>query len=182
MELSSGQLMEYYNSYNWKVDRQVYEERIYRKTASLFKTAAEAGAILGGAPEEAVQALSTYGYNIGMAFQIVDDILDVRGNADEIGKPVSNDLLQGVLTLPTIMLLEQYSKENPIKELFSNRGRQSYLKEALDMIQSSSIVNECYAEAEDYCTRAKEAISPLPKSPALTSLQTLADYVTERRR
>ena len=182
MELSSGQLMEYYNSYNWKVDRQVYEERIYRKTASLFKTAAQAGAILGGAPEEAVQALSTYGYNIGMAFQIVDDILDVRGNADEIGKPVSNDLLQGVLTLPTIMLLEQYSKENPIKELFSNRGRQSYLKEALDMIQSSSILNECYAEAEDYCTRAKEAISPLPKSPALTSLQTLADYVTERRR
>ena len=182
MELSSGQLMEYCNSYNWKVSRQVYEERIYRKTASLFKTAAESGAILGGAPEEAVQALSAYGYNIGMAFQIVDDILDVRGNADEIGKPVGNDLLQGVLTLPTIMLLERYSNENPIKELFANRGQQSYLKEALGMIQGSSIVNECYAEAEGYCARAKEAISPLPKSPALTSLQTLANYVTERRR
>lgn len=182
MELSSGQLMEYCNSYNWKVDRKTYEERIYRKTASLFKTAAETGAILSGAPEQAVQALSSFGYNIGMAFQIIDDILDVQGNVDEIGKPVGNDLLQGVLTLPTIMLLERCSKDNPIKALFANPGRNSHLDEALAMIHNSTIVNECYAEAEDYCNKAKEAISPLPESPALNSLQTLADYVTERRK
>ena len=182
MELSSGQLMEYCNSYNWKVDRKIYEERIYRKTASLFKTAAESGAILSGAPEVAVQALSSFGYNIGMAFQIIDDILDVQGNVDEIGKPVGNDLLQGVLTLPTIMLLERQSKDNPIKDLFANPGRNRHLDEALDMIQNSNIVNECYAEAEDYCNKAKEAISILPESPALNSLQTLASYVTERRK
>ena len=86
MELSSGELLEYFNTNNWNQSREEYIDRIYRKTASLFRTAAETGAILGGAPEDAVQALDRYGYNIGMAFQIVDDILDVQGDAGEIGK------------------------------------------------------------------------------------------------
>ena len=111
MDLSSGQLLEYFNGHNVDQTRQLYEDRIYRKTASLFRTAAESGAILGGAPEEGIDALSQYGYNIGMAFQIVDDILDVSGDAEEIGKPVGNDLLQGVLTLPSIKLLERHPND-----------------------------------------------------------------------
>ena len=98
MQLSSGELLEFFNTNNWRQSRDDYNNRIYRKTASLFHTAAESGAILSGAPEETVRALEEYGYNIGMAFQIVDDILDVQGSAEEIGKPVGNDLLQGVLT------------------------------------------------------------------------------------
>lgn len=182
MDLSSGQLLEYFNSHNIEQNRKLYEERIYLKTASLFQTAAEAGAILGGAPESVVQALTSYGYNIGMAFQIVDDILDVGGDAAEIGKPVGNDLLQGVLTLPTIKLLERYSEGNPIRELFANREEKGYLQKALDMIQGSTIIEECYAEAEGYCAKAQEAIAVLPEGPALDSLRILASYVTERRR
>ena len=182
MELAAGQIAEYFSCYNAERARELYQDRIYRKTASLFCTAAETGAILGNAPEQHVQDLKTYGYNVGIAFQVVDDLLDVEGDADLLGKPVGNDLLQGVLTLPTIMLLERQSKDNPIKDLFANPGRNSHLDEALDMIQNSNIVNECYAEAEDYCNKAKEAISILPESPALNSLQTLASYVTERRK
>ena len=182
MELSSGQLMEYFNSHNWKVDRKSYQERIYRKTASLFRTAAEAGAILGGASEEDIQALSNYGYNIGIAFQIVDDILDVKGSSDEIGKPVGNDLLQGVLTLPTIMLLERYPDENPIKKLFANPDEHQYLTQALDMIQNSKIIEDSYAEAESYCAKAQNAIAYFADCPALTSLKYLVEYVTERRK
>ena len=113
MELSSGELAEYFSTNNWRQTKEDYNNRIYRKTSSLFRTAAESGAILSGAPEATVGALQEYGSNLGMAFQVVDDILDVEGDTDEIGKPVGNDLLQGVLTLPGIMLLERYPKRTP---------------------------------------------------------------------
>ena len=182
MELSSGELLEYFNSNNWKQSEDDYNDRIFRKTASLFRTAAETGAILGGAPEETVQALQRYGYNIGMAFQIVDDILDVQGNPDEIGKPVGNDLLQGVLTLPSIMLVDRYPKENPVEELFqrNNGGSGDSLKRALEMIQNSNIIEDCYAVARNYCIKADEAIELLPDGLAHRSLADLAHYMMER--
>ena len=184
MELSSGELLEYFSSNNWKQSREEYSDRIYRKTASLFRTAAETGAILSGIPEETVQALHSYGYNIGMAFQIVDDILDVQGNAEEIGKPVGNDLLQGVLTLPHIMLMERYPEENCIEELFQRDDPASAegLKKVLELIQNSGIIEDCYAVARDYCLKASEAIDSLPQSPAQSSLAELSSYVMERTR
>jgi len=182
MELSSGQLMEFFNTRNPDVDRKTYEGRIFRKTASLFQTAAETGAILGGAPENAVQALKQYGYNVGMAFQIVDDILDVKSTAAEMGKPVGNDLLQGVLTLPTLMLLERYPDDNPIPKLFAAPDQRQHLDKALSMIQNSDIIDRCYADAEAYCRRATSDLSALPFSPSRDSLLTLAGYVTTRRK
>ena len=184
MELSSGELLEYFNSNNWKQSEDDYNDRIFRKTASLFRTAAETAAILGGASEETVQALQRYGYNIGMAFQIVDDILDVQGNPDEIGKPVGNDLLQGVLTLPSIMLMDRYPKDNPVEELFqrNNGGGDDSLRRALEMIQNSDIIADCYAVARDYCSKADKAIESLPYGPAHRSLADLAHYMMERTR
>ena len=120
MELASGQLIEFFTTFDPSKARRLYDERIYRKTASLFCTSAETGSILSGAPENHVQALRRYGYNVGMAFQIVDDLLDIQGDASEIGKPVGNDLLQGVLTLPTIMLIERYPDDHPIDRLFAS--------------------------------------------------------------
>ena len=182
MDLSSGQLMEYFNGHNVEQTRQLYEDRIYRKTASLFRTAAESGAILGGAPEEGIEALSQYGYNIGMAFQIVDDILDVSGDAEEIGKPVGNDLLQGVLTLPSIKLLERHPTDNPVRALFANPGNRENLLESLAMMQESDILEECEAEAEEYCARALRILEGVPDTPARESLRILASYVTKRQR
>ena len=181
MDLSSGQLMEYFNGHNVDQTRQLYEDRIYRKTASLFRTAAESGAILGGAPEEGVEALSKYGYNIGMAFQIVDDILDVSGDAEEIGKPVGNDLLQGVLTLPSIKLLERHPTDNPVRALFASPGNRENLQESLEMMQESDILEECEAEAEKYCDEALRILEGLPETPARESLRILASYVTKRQ-
>ena len=184
MELSSGELLEYFNINNWRQSREDYNDRIYRKTASLFRTAAETGAILSGSPEETVQALHNYGYNIGMAFQIVDDILDVEGSAEEIGKPVGNDLLQGVLTLPAIMLMERYPDENPVEELFRNGNQDGgkSLSRTLDMIQNSKIIEDCYAITRDYCHKAAESIEPLSGGSSQRSLLDLSAYVTERTR
>ena len=184
MELSSGELLEYFNTHNSNQTREDYNDRIYRKTASLFRTAAETGAILSDAPEETVSALHAYGYNIGMAFQIVDDILDVQGDAAMIGKPVGNDLLQGVLTLPSIMLMERYPDDNPINELFrsDNHRNGDELKRALEMIQNSGIIEDCYEVVRDYSLKASQAMEPLSDSPGRSSLLHLSRYIIDRTR
>lgn len=180
MELASGEIIEYFNCYNPKHARELYHDRIYRKTASLFCTAAETGAVLGGAPEPQIRALREYGYNIGMAFQMVDDLLDVQGDASELGKPVGNDLLQGVLTLPSIMLLERYPENNPIEALFRERTHDSHLQQALEMINNSGIVSDCYAEIRQYCAEAAKVLHILPACESRQSLLTLTDYIWER--
>ena len=182
MELASGQMIEYFSCYNPQQARSLYDDRIYRKTASLFCTAGETGAILSGAPEYQVQALRDYGYNIGMAFQMMDDLLDVQGDASELGKPVGNDLTQGVLTLPSIMLLERYPDNNPIEALFRQRSQDGYLQRALEMINNSEIITDCYSVIRQYCSQAGQALDGLPDCEARHSLLCLTDYIWERTR
>ena len=182
MELASGEVMEYFNCYKPEQARQRYHERIYRKTASLFCTAAETGAILGNAPEPQIQQLRDYGYNVGMAFQIVDDLLDVQGDCVTLGKPVGNDLRHGVLTLPAILLLERYPQDNPIEAFFRDRTQLDQLEHALDMISDSGVVTDCFSVIRDYCVAASRSLDALPQSPARQSLDRLADYIWERTR
>jgi octaprenyl-diphosphate synthase len=94
-----------------------YIERVAAKTAALFTLATESGSVLSGAPEESVKILHDYGYNLGIAFQIVDDILDFVGSEKEVGKPVGADLAQGTFTLPAYKLLERYPENNPLLEI-----------------------------------------------------------------
>ena len=182
MELASGELGEVFNAFDPTQARETYLERIYRKTASLFCTAAETGSILGGAPEPQIQALRDYGYNIGMAFQIVDDLLDVHGDAAKLGKPVGNDLLQGVLTLPTIMLMERYPENNPIESLFKDHTQEGKVRQALDMINNSDIIEDCYAIIREYSQKASSCLDILPECEARRSLLNLCDYIWERSR
>lgn len=182
MELASGELIEYFNTFNPQQELERYYDRIYRKTASLFRTASETGAVLSAAAENQVQALSSYGYNIGMAFQVVDDLLDILGDESELGKPVGNDLKQGVLTLPTIMLMEQYPGSNPIPRLFKEPEDGCALELALDMIRSSSIIPDCFAVIREYCDQAILAVESLPKAEGRDSLESMAAYVRERSR
>ena len=182
MELASGEIIEYFNAFNPRQEMERYYDRIYRKTASLFCTASETGAVLSGADEEQVEALRSYGYNIGMAFQIVDDLLDFQGTEAELGKPVGNDLLQGVLTLPTILLLERYPSDNPILALFRDPKKDGKLQQAIKMINDSSIVADCFEIIRGYCDKATKSLETLPKCASRDSLDTLAEYVRERSR
>ena len=183
MELSSGQIMEFFSSHSMEQHRKEYEDRIYRKTASLFRTASEAGAILGGAEEQQVGQLNKYGYNIGMAFQIVDDVLDVQATSAQLGKPVGNDLIHGILTLPTLLLTELGPKTDistELKELFANPQRKGPIDKILGMVQDFDIIEKCYAEAEQYCQKARENLTGLPESNAKESLELLSYYITKR--
>ena len=181
MELSSGELQEMFESYRPDQTRERYLTRIYKKTASLFTTAGESGAILSDAPESSVSALREYAYNLGMAFQIVDDILDFDGSEEEFGKPVGNDLSQGILTLPSIVTLERYPEDNPIRDFLLCPTERRHLERAIELVQSSCAVEESYTCAEEYRTRAVASLDGLPEGPTRSSLEELAEYVLERR-
>jgi geranylgeranyl pyrophosphate synthase len=137
---------------------------------------------LSQAPGKWVKALKEYGYNLGIAFQIVDDIMDFIGTEEEMGKPVGSDLTQGTLTLPAMLLLERYPEDNPVKELFQNKNKQENIKLAIELVRSSSIVQECYTVASDYCAQACRSLNPLPENTSRQSLINLANYIIERKR
>ncbi len=181
MYLSRGELQERLGAYDWTTGRGDYYQRIRQKTASLFTTAAESGAILSGAPEETVTRFHIFGYCLGMAFQIIDDILDFQGTESEVGKPVGADLAQGVLTLPAILLQERYPEEDPVKAIFQSRGDERPLRRALEMINNSSVIEDAYAVATDFCRQAEEALSPLPDTPYRRALMELPPYVLVRK-
>ena len=181
MELSSGELSELATSYDWKQGRAAYYERIYNKTASLFTIATESGAMLSGAETSAVDALKEYGYNLGMAFQIVDDILDFSGNPEEIGKPVGSDLAHGVMTLPAIISVERFPEDNRVQDVFSDVGEPKALRQAVDQIQEPSIMAEARSEAERFGENARRCLDGLPDVSVRSSLRDLVDYVIDRR-
>jgi octaprenyl-diphosphate synthase len=180
--ISSGEINQAFNSFNLKQSRNQYLQRIAQKTAALFALSTESGAVLSGAPEEHIQVLIDYGYNLGIGFQIVDDILDYVGTEEELGKPIGSDLSQGTLTLPAMLILEYYPKNNPVKKLFDNRGGKDEIKLAIEMVRNSSVVQECYQIASDYCVKASHKIKQLPDNVYRQSLIELADYITFRKK
>jgi geranylgeranyl pyrophosphate synthase len=182
MALSSGELREYVQSYDWRQTRDDYWTRIREKTASLFATAAEGGAVLSGASKPQVQALKVYGLNVGMAFQVVDDILDFEGSADVVGKPVGSDLGQGVMTLPAILLAERYPDDQAVQQVFRRRDDPQLLRGTVERIRSCGVMDQARRVAEGFCRTAREALDALPDTPERRSLIELTHYVLQRER
>ena len=181
--ISSGELNQAFYAFNLEQSRPQYFQRVAKKTSALFLMAIESGAALSQAPEESIEILKEYGHNLGIAFQIVDDILDFTGTEEELGKPIGSDLAQGTLTLPAILLLEYYPEENPIKRLFRSRDDQDNLQLAIELIRnSSSIIQECYQVASDYCAKACHNLKLLPDDASRQSLIRLADYIVSRKK
>ena len=180
--ISSGELNQAYNAFNLKQTRQQYIARIAGKTASLFCLAIDSGAILSHAPEPSIEILHEYAYNLGIAFQIVDDILDFTSTEKEMGKPIGADLTQGTLTLPAMLLLERFQEDNPVKRLSENRMARDNIKQAIEMVRNSSIIPECYRVAAEYSARASRRLHQLPDKPCRQALIDIADYVVSRKK
>jgi len=179
--ISSGELNQSFNAFNLKQSRADYIQRVVQKTAALFVLSTESGAALSQSPEEAIQVLVEYGYNLGIAFQIVDDVLDFVATEKELGKPVGADLVQGTLTLPAMFLLEKYPGNNPVREWFEKRDNPEDIRRAIEMVRDSSIPKECYQVAAEYSARACRNLNQLPPNPAREILLNLADYLLNRR-
>jgi octaprenyl-diphosphate synthase len=179
--IARGEIGQDMAAYDARQTVRQYLQRIAGKTASLFAAACQGGSLLTAASKDRVEALRDYGYNLGMAFQIVDDILDFVGDEQEMGKPVGSDLSQGTLTLPSLLLLDRYPKNNPIRKLFTHRRRQEWLGQAVEMVRESDIPRESYQMAESFAKEAVEALTRLPRNAARRTLRDIVAYVLERR-
>lgn len=162
------------------VNREDYFRRIYAKTASLFETASLSAALLSPAKREVIEAARRFGYEIGLAFQIVDDVLDFTGEQATMGKPVGSDLRQGLITLPAIIYLEAHPTDRQC--LLEGDHRDAAQLEALiTAISESSAIAYSLAEATHFVERSLAALSELPATSERASLEELARYIVERR-
>lgn len=162
------------------ITREAYYRRIYAKTASMFELATVAAGLLGQPSPEEAEALQQYGYAFGMAFQIVDDILDFCGDPKTLGKPVGGDLRNGLVTLPVLLYREHHQDADLEAFLEGRTLSRDALDALIDRIRYSSALALAMEEARSLVQAAVDALSVFPPSPERTALKTLAHYVVER--
>lgn len=168
-------------SSRWLIDLKEYYERIYAKTAALFVLATEAAAELGGADQATKSALVEFGLSVGMAFQIVDDVLDYNGDEHHTGKPVGADLRQGLFTLPSILYASEHPADPHIKLLTSGADRGAdTIQIIIEKVRTSGIIEKALQEARRYTQQAQVALDQLPASPHINALSAIAESITDR--
>ena len=184
--MATGELRQDISAYDAEsASMRDYYARIYGKTASLFETAGRGGALMSGADAATVSALGEYGRCLGMAFQIVDDVLDFTATASALGKPVGGDLLAGTLTLPSILLMESAAGEAVVRRLFASEEaseREGLLGEALAAIRSGDILARSRATAVEWRERALGSLSEVGAGGRgeRASLEAIAAFVVDR--
>ncbi|MEJ5201319.1 MAG: polyprenyl synthetase family protein [Anaerolineales bacterium] len=163
------------------VDREDYFSRIYAKTASLFETAAMTAALISPANETTIEDMRQYGYNIGVAFQIVDDILDFTGEQQTLGKPVGNDLQQGLVTLPAICYAEANPDDEDIIPLLQGRcPNPDQMQRLIDAIRKSSAPECALKEAEQFIEKGISKLANQPAGLERNCLEDLARFIVHR--
>ena len=178
--MAQGEIRQDIAAYDSRQTIRDYLQRIHGKTASLFSTACEGGAVVSDAPEPWIEGMREYGYNFGMAFQIVDDILDFTGDEAELGKPAGSDLMQGTLTLPSFLLMENQPGSNPVQAYLGERTSQR-LDEAIEAVRSSGVLDDSYQMARDFCDRAIESLTPIDDTADRQTMIDLTNYILERK-
>ncbi|MFQ6014446.1 MAG: polyprenyl synthetase family protein [Anaerolineae bacterium] len=178
--ICAGELRQIFAEGDGHRTKEDYYQHIYSKTASLLAAAAEAGGILSGAPEEEIAALREYGHYLGMAFQIVDDVLDFIGDEEELGKPVGSDLRQGTITLPVIYFFEDSPQRGDLKGLLADGSDEAVLQ-VVALVKDSPAIEMAMNESWNFAARAKEALLLLPENRYRQAMADLADFVVDRR-
>jgi geranylgeranyl pyrophosphate synthase len=163
-------------------NRDDYYNRIYAKTASMFEAACTSAALLSPVDETIVQKMHSFGYDIGMAFQIVDDILDFTGEQATLGKPVASDLRQGLITLPALYYLEVYPDDLDMKAILNgNNSEKPELDRLILSIRESGVIPKAMVEAEQFVDQGLEILLDMPDNPERHALEDLSRYIVDRR-
>lgn len=183
IEMSLGEVEQLRSAFDIKQTVEDYNYRIDRKTALLMATSCQAAAVASGASEDEIDIFYKIGYNLGMEFQIRDDILDMRSNTKKLGKPAGSDLAHGIMTLPTILVLQQdFAEKEELLQLIENRfsGGQSEVERAIAIIIKQGGLEEASVYADGYLAQAKAYISQLPEFKRKKMLLSGVDYFKER--
>jgi geranylgeranyl pyrophosphate synthase len=179
MAMSSGELRQYAASKTLLVDKDDYFQRIQGKTASLFAMCCQGGAIVSEQNYVHVEALRRYGTDLGMAFQIVDDVLDFIGDESVLGKPSGSDLRQGTITLPLIFYADDLRDTPGFWQALHDGIDVSPIIEAVRRSEAPSRALLC---AREHVASARTALDPFPESEAKDALLELSEYVIRRVR
>lgn len=178
MDLAEGEIQQGLSRFATDLSIEAYLEKSYYKTASLIANSSKAAAVLSETSEPLATALYGYGRNLGLAFQIVDDILDFTGSTEELGKPAGSDLKSGNLTAPVLYALE----EQPYLEKLIDRefAQPGDLEQALSLICDSQGIERSRELAREHARMAIECLADLPQSSYRQVLIKLTDYVLRR--
>jgi geranylgeranyl pyrophosphate synthase len=176
--LVQGELRQMSAAYRIDASAANYEERIGAKSASLFVLAAEGGAICAGASEQEAAALRSYAYDLGLAFQIADDVLDYTASDEDLGKPAGSDLANGVVTLPALIYLQALPLDAPERRLVEEGDDTAPLVTA---IRASDAPARALARARHLARQAVSALEMFPPSPDREALIDLAEAAVARR-
>jgi geranylgeranyl pyrophosphate synthase len=177
----NGEITQLFSS-RCHIDRQEYYQRIYAKTASLFETSAYSPALLANSDPSVRDIFKRYGHQIGMAFQIMDDIFDFTSQEEKLGKPVGSDLRQGLITLPTIYYAENHPENPDVRYLQDGNCLESTSQAVrlIEAIRNSQAIEQSRNEARQFVSSALEALNELPDYPQKELLSELAVYIVER--
>ena len=179
--IAEGEVLQLLNMHDPDVTEQRYLQVIRSKTAKLFEAACQLGALIAGASDTEIESAAELGRSLGTAFQLIDDVLDYSGNAQEIGKNVGDDLREGKPTLPLIYLLQHGSEtERELVRTCIQHGDEKHFHTILEALKSSGAFEYTRREAQKAAQRAAASIAPLPHSQSKDSLLQLCDFAVAR--
>lgn len=177
VEVCLGEIEQIRDLNNWDQNLRRYLRRIKRKTALLMAISCQLGAIATDASKDVVRRLYAYGYNVGMAFQITDDILDFTGDEKKLGKPAGSDLKQGNITLPALYAYHKSQNAAAFRVL----AEENRTDEMIRFIREGEGINEAQKLADRYLTRAAAALEGLPDNRNKETLLKIAHFIGERQ-
>ena len=185
LRMIEGELYQLTKNGDADITEEQHFDIIRRKTAYLFGGCAQIGGMLGKVSEEQAQALREYGFNLGIAFQLVDDLLDFTGDAEALGKPIGADLREGKMTLPLIHLLQQREEvgERIVRDIIASRSvSEAQWSALLRLLKEHRSTDYAYRRASEFAERAKKPLYAFPPSSERNALLALPDYVLSRDR
>jgi octaprenyl-diphosphate synthase len=183
-KMTEGELLQLTTLQRSDISEQQYLDIIQRKTAFLFSACCEVGAILGGATEAEQNALRDYGMNLGMAFQVTDDLLDFTSTDEAMGKGVGVDLLGGKVTLPLIYLISSEPSARDLVQAVMSSGDYANVprRQLHDAVERVGALDRARARADDFARAAQTALNTLPETEFRNSLAAIPTYVIDRDR
>ncbi len=174
--LCAGQLLELQHAFDVDRSEDAYLRSIDGKTASLLASSCRIGGIVAGLPRDQIDSLTTFGHSYGMAFQIVDDVLDLVASEAEMGKPVGHDIEEGVYTLPVLYTLS--GDDGPeLRSLLGTQVDSDQRDRAAAIVRNGEGISRAIARAEAFAADGRAALATLPPSPGVTGLSAAADYL-----
>ncbi|GAC1434365.1 MAG: hypothetical protein NVSMB65_08360 [Chloroflexota bacterium] len=176
-DLCRGEILQLESGFGWDQSEELYLEKIRCKTASLLALCTEGAAILFAARPEQVAALRAFGLALGQAFQIADDILDIVGSEQTLGKPAGSDLRHGTVTLPIIYYLRDLRDGDPRRDLLTSG---EHVDEALALLRASPALDAARARAREFLRDARAALAGFAESPGYGALLELTDGIIAR--